>query len=84
MRLGSRPLTDPSISRTVRQMKAQGKSIRTIADAAKVSKSFIHKTCKHSCPETLEIPPAKTRRLVPPNLMIKGNQNVHIGLVALR
>ena len=53
-RLGRRPLTDPNILRTVLQMKAQGKSIRTIAEAVKVSKSFVHKTCKNSGSETLE------------------------------
>jgi DNA-binding MurR/RpiR family transcriptional regulator len=37
-------------------MKAQGKSIRAIAEAAKVSKSFVHKTCKKSGLQTLEIP----------------------------
>ena len=53
-RLGRRPLTDPSLLRTVLQMKAQGKSIRAIAEAVKVSKSFVHKTCKNSGSETLE------------------------------
>jgi DNA invertase Pin-like site-specific DNA recombinase len=53
-RLGRRPLTDPSLLRTVLQMKAQGRSIRTIAEAVKVSKSFVHKTCKNSGSETLE------------------------------
>jgi len=37
-------------------MKAQGKSIRAIAEAVKVSKSFVHKTCKKSGPQALEIP----------------------------
>ena len=55
-RLGRRPLTDPSLLRTVLQMKAQGKSIRAIAEATKVSKSFVHKTCKKSGLQTLEIP----------------------------
>ena len=55
-RLGRRPLADPSLLRTVLQMKAQGKSIRAIAEAAKASKSFVHKTCKNSGPQTLEIP----------------------------
>ena len=55
-RLGRRPLTDPSLLRTVLQMKAQGKSNRAIADALKVSKSFVHKTRKNSGPQTLEIP----------------------------
>lgn len=53
-RLGRRPLTDPSLLRTVLQMKAQGKSIRTIAEAVKVSKSFVHKTCKNSGSEPFE------------------------------
>jgi len=55
-RLGRRPLTDPSLLRTVLQMKAQGKSIRAIAEAVKVSKSFVHKTCKNTGSQTLEIP----------------------------
>jgi DNA invertase Pin-like site-specific DNA recombinase len=55
-RLGRRPLTDPSLLGTVLQMKAQGKSIRAIAEAVKVSKSFVHKTCKNSGSQTLEIP----------------------------
>ena len=55
-RLGRRPLADPSLLRTVLQMKAQGKSIRAIAEAVKVSKSFVHKTCKNSGSQTLEIP----------------------------
>ena len=55
-RLGRRPLADPSLLRTVLQMKAQGKSIRAIAEAVKVSKSFVHKTCKNSVPQALEIP----------------------------
>ena len=53
-RLGRRPLTDPSLLRTVLQIKAQGKSIRAIAEAVKVSKSFVHKTCKNSGSQTLE------------------------------
>ena len=55
-RLGRRPLTDPSLLRTALQMKAQGKSIRAIAEAVKVSKSFVHKTCKNSRPQALDIP----------------------------
>jgi DNA invertase Pin-like site-specific DNA recombinase len=58
-RLGRRPLTDPSLLRTMLQMKAQGKSIRTIAEAVKVSKSFVHKTCKKCGPQTLRIPACK-------------------------
>jgi len=55
-RLGRRPLTDPNLLRTVLRMKAQGRSIRAIAEAVKVSKSFVHKTCKNSGLQTLEIP----------------------------
>lgn len=55
-RLGRRPLTDPNLLRTVLQMKAQGKSIRSIAEAVKVSKSFVHKTCKNSVSQTIEVP----------------------------
>lgn len=55
-RLGRRPLADPRLLGTVLDMKAQGKSIRAIAEAVKVSKSFVHKTCKKSGPQTLEIP----------------------------
>jgi DNA invertase Pin-like site-specific DNA recombinase len=55
-RSGRRPLTDPSLLRTVLRMKAQGKSIRAIAEAVKVSKSFVHKTCKNFGSEPLEIP----------------------------
>jgi DNA invertase Pin-like site-specific DNA recombinase len=55
-RLGRRPFTDPSLLRTVLQIKAQGRSIRAIAETVKVSKSFVHKTCKNSGPQTLEIP----------------------------
>ena len=55
-RLGRRPLTDPSLLGTVLQMRAQGKSIREIAEAAKVSKSFVHKTCKNFGSQTPEIP----------------------------
>jgi transposase-like protein len=40
-------------------MKAQGQSIRAIAEAVKVSKSFVHKTCKKSGPQTLGIPVCK-------------------------
>jgi DNA invertase Pin-like site-specific DNA recombinase len=53
-RLGRRPLADPRLLGTVLDMKAQGKSIRAIAEAVKVSKSFVHKTCKNFGPETLE------------------------------
>ena len=53
-RLGRRPFTDPNLLRTVLQIKAQGKSIRAIAEAVKVSKSFVHKTCKNSGSETFE------------------------------
>ena len=55
-RLGRCPLADPRLLRTVLQMKAQGKSIRAIAEAVKVSKSFVHKTCKNSSAQTPEIP----------------------------
>jgi len=55
-RLGRRPFADPSLLRTILLMKAQGKPIRAIAEALKVSKSFVHKTCKNSDSETLEIP----------------------------
>ena len=55
-RLGRRPFIDPSLLRTVLQIKAQGRSIRAIAETVKVSKSFVHKTCKNSGPQTLEIP----------------------------
>lgn len=54
-RLGRRPLTDSGLLRTVLEMKAQGKSVRAIAEAVKVSKSFVHKTCKHHPPKSLEI-----------------------------
>ena len=55
-RLGRRPLTDPSLLGTVLRMKAQGKSIRAIAQAIKVSKSFVHKTCKNSGSQALDMP----------------------------
>ena len=32
-----------------------GRSILSIAEAVKVSKSFVHKTCKNSGPQTLDI-----------------------------
>jgi len=35
-------------------MKAQGKSVRAIAEADTVSKSFLHKTCVNCGPYTLE------------------------------
>jgi DNA invertase Pin-like site-specific DNA recombinase len=53
-RLGRRPLTDPSLLRTFLQMKAQGKSIRAIAEAIRGSKSFVHKTCRNHLPKSLE------------------------------
>ncbi|MDE3040761.1 MAG: recombinase family protein [Nitrospirota bacterium] len=59
-RLGRRPLTDPILLRTVLQMKAQGRSIRAIAEAVKVSKSFVHKTCKNPNSQTLEIPASQS------------------------
>jgi transposase-like protein len=46
---------DTSLLRMVLQMKAQGKSIRAIAEAVKVSKSFVHKACQNSGPQTFEI-----------------------------
>jgi DNA invertase Pin-like site-specific DNA recombinase len=58
-RLGRRPLADPRLLGTVLDMKAQGKSIRAIAEAVKVSKSFVHKTCKNLGSQTLEIPACK-------------------------
>ncbi|NOS82106.1 MAG: recombinase family protein [Nitrospira sp.] len=57
--LGRRPLTDPNLLRTVLRMKAQGKSIRAIAEAVKVTKSFVHKTCKNCGSQTLESPAFK-------------------------
>lgn len=39
--------------------QAGGKSIRAITEAVKVSKSFVHKTCKHSRSQALEIPARK-------------------------
>ena len=56
-RLGRRPITNPEVLRTVLQMKAQGKSIRAIAAAVKVSKSFVHKTCQNSPSKSLVIYP---------------------------
>jgi hypothetical protein len=54
-------------------MKAQAKSIRLIAEAVKLSKSFVHKTCKNSGPQTLEIfQPAKTSRSLSLNQKIGG------------
>ncbi len=53
-RLGRRPLSDPSLLQTVLEMKAKGKSIREIADAVKVSKSFVHKTCQKHRSKSLE------------------------------
>lgn len=53
-RTGRRPITDPELLRTVLCMNAQGSSVRMIAKALKVSKSFVHKTCKISGLEALE------------------------------
>ncbi len=54
-RLGRRPINDPEVLGTVLRMKAQGKSVRAIAEAVNVSKSFVHKTCKNLSPQPLEI-----------------------------
>jgi DNA invertase Pin-like site-specific DNA recombinase len=53
-RLGRRPLTDPDLLRTVMQLKAEGHSIRAIAKAMKLSKSFVHKTCQNHTSKSLE------------------------------
>ncbi len=55
-RVGRRPFTDAEVLGTVRRMKAQGSSVRAIAKALKLSKSFVHKTCKNFGPETLDNP----------------------------
>lgn len=55
--LGRRPITDPDLLWTVQQMKAQGMSIRAIAAAVKLSKSFVHKTCQNNPSKTLVICP---------------------------
>ena len=55
-RLGRRPFTDAEVLGTVRRMKAQGSSVRAIAKALRLSKSFVHKTCKSFGPETLGNP----------------------------
>ncbi len=44
-----------SIMKSVLEKKAQGKPIRAIAEAVKMSKSFVHKTCTNSDPQTIEI-----------------------------
>lgn len=54
--LGRRPITDVDLLGTVLQMKAQGRSVRAIAKAVNVSKSFVHKTCQNSGRQTFEIP----------------------------
>lgn len=54
-RLGRRPLVDPDILRTVLEMKAAGQSVRAIAQAVKLSKSLVHKTCKNHPAKSLEI-----------------------------
>jgi len=59
-KLGRRPLADPSLLGTVLEMKAQGKSIRSIAEAVKVSKSFVHKICKNAIRQALEISTCKS------------------------
>jgi len=46
--------------------EAQGKSIRTIAKAVKVSKSFVHKTCENSGPQALDIPACQTWKIYVP------------------
>jgi DNA invertase Pin-like site-specific DNA recombinase len=53
-RLGRRPVIDPDLLRTVVQMKAEGHSIRAIAEAVKLSKSFVHKTCQNYTSKSLE------------------------------
>lgn len=53
-RLGRRPLSDPEFFRTVVQLKAEGHSLRAIAEAVKVSKSFVHKTCQNHLSKSLE------------------------------
>lgn len=55
-RFGRRPITDRELLGTVLRMKAQGRSIRAIAEAVKVSKSFVHKTCQNSGLQVLENP----------------------------
>jgi DNA invertase Pin-like site-specific DNA recombinase len=53
-RLGRRPLSDPQLLRTVLDLKAKGYSVRAIAEAVKVSKSFVHKTCQKHPSKSLE------------------------------
>ncbi len=53
--LGRRPFADPDILRTISEMKAAGQSVRTIAKAVKLSKSFVHKTSKKYPSKSLEI-----------------------------
>jgi hypothetical protein len=49
----------PPLILSVLQMETQEKRIRAIAESAKVSTSFVHKTCKNFGPQTLEIPTCK-------------------------
>ncbi|OQW66503.1 MAG: hypothetical protein BVN28_00660 [Nitrospira sp. ST-bin4] len=44
--LGRRPLNDPSVLRTIHQMRTQGKSIHATAEAVRLSKAFVHNACK--------------------------------------
>jgi len=55
-RLRRRPFTDTEVLGTVCRMKAQGSSVRAIAKALRLSKSFVHKTCKNFRPEALGNP----------------------------
>jgi DNA invertase Pin-like site-specific DNA recombinase len=53
-RLGRRPLSDPSLLRTVMELRTAGQSIRTIAQAVQVSKSVVHKICQKQPLKRLE------------------------------
>jgi hypothetical protein len=51
--------------------KAQGKSIRLISQAVKVSQSFVQKTCKNSGPKTPEFRSVKTSRQMSMNQIVQ-------------
>lgn len=51
-RLGRRPINDREVLGTIARMRGEGQSVRSIAKALRLSKSFVHKTCSGGTRQT--------------------------------